>query len=224
MIIILLGPPGAGKGTIADKINSLVPIPVIATGDILRKAIESGSDLGEKAKSYVVSGKLVPDEYIIKIVEDRITESDCEKGFIFDGFPRTINQAKALDLVFKRLNKDIDQVFYFDISYETIINRLSARRVCTRCGAIYNLKYDPPEKADLCNKCGGKLIQRVDDQEETIKKRIDVYNEETSPLINYYEKMNILTKINADQDLEDRFKILWNRLTEIGVIKNNKLW
>ena len=219
MIIILLGPPGAGKGTIANKINTLISIPVIATGDILRKAIETGSALGKKAKSFVVSGKLVPDDYIMKIVEDRIREYDCEKGFIFDGFPRTINQAKELRLVFKRLNRSIDQVFYFDTSYETIVNRLSARRVCTKCGAIYNLKYDPPDKADLCSKCGGKLIQRVDDQEDTIKKRVDVYNEETLPLVNYYEKMNILTKINADQDLEDRFKILWNKLIDIGVIK-----
>jgi adenylate kinase len=218
MIIILLGPPGAGKGTIADKVKRIVSIPVIATGDILRKAIETGSDLGKKVKSFVVSGKLVPDDYIIKIVEDRIREYDCEKGFIFDGFPRTINQAKELELVFKRLNRTIDQVFYFDISYETIINRLSARRVCTKCGAIYNLKYDPPEKADLCSKCGGKLIQRVDDQEDTIKRRVDVYNEETLPLVSYYEKKNILTKIDADQDLQDIFKILWNKLIEIGVI------
>ena len=218
MIIILLGPPGAGKGTIADKVKRIVSIPVIATGDILRKAIETGSDLGKKVKSFVVSGKLVPDDYIIKIVEDRIREYDCEKGFIFDGFPRTINQGKELELVFKRLNRTIDQVFYFDISYETIINRLSARRVCTKCGAIYNLKYDPPEKADLCSKCGGKLIQRVDDQEDTIKRRVDVYNEETLPLVSYYEKKNILTKIDADQDLQDIFKILWNKLIEIGVI------
>ncbi|MDX9799481.1 MAG: adenylate kinase [Bacteroidales bacterium] len=218
MIIILLGPPGAGKGTIADKVKRIVSIPVIATGDILRKAIETGSDLGKKVKSFVVSGKLVPDDYIIKIVEDRIREYDCEKGFIFDGFPRTINQAKELELVFKRLDRTIDQVFYFDISYETIINRLSARRVCTKCGAIYNLKYDPPEKADLCSKCGGKLIQRVDDQEDTIKRRVDVYNEETLPLVSYYEKKNILTKIDADQDLQDIFKILWNKLIEIGVI------
>jgi len=219
MIIILLGPPGAGKGTIANEINRRVSIPIIATGDILRNAIEKNIDLGKKAKSFVVSGKLVPDEYIIKIVEDRIAEYDCENGFIFDGFPRTINQARELDMVFKKLNKNIDQVFYFDISYSTIINRLSARRVCTKCGAIYNLKYDPPEKADHCSKCGGKLIQRVDDQEDTIKKRVDVYNEETSPLVSYYEKKNILTRINADQDLKDRFEIIWHRLIEIGVIK-----
>jgi adenylate kinase len=219
MIIILLGPPGAGKGTIANEINRRVSIPIIATGDILRNAIKKNTDLGKKAKSFVVSGKLVPDEYIIKIVEDRIVEYDCENGFIFDGFPRTINQARELDMVFKKLNKNIDQVFYFDISYSTIINRLSARRVCTKCGAIYNLKYDPPEKADHCSKCGGKLIQRVDDQEDTIKKRVDVYNEETSPLVSYYEKKNILTRINADQDLKDRFEIIWHRLIEIGVIK-----
>jgi len=220
MIIVLLGPPGAGKGTIANEIRKRIIIPVIATGDILRNAINKNTEIGMKAKYFVISGKLVPDEYVIKIVEDRIKEFDCEKGFILDGFPRNINQAKELDKVFKRLGKKIDQVFYFEASYQNIINRLSARRVCTGCGTIYNLKYDPPDKAELCHKCNGKLIQRDDDREETIKKRLDVYNEETRPLSNYYHKKRILTKINANQDVIAILKDIWNRLVELGIAEN----
>ncbi len=219
MIIILLGPPGAGKGTIANEINRHVSIPIIATGDIMRNAIEKNTNLGKKIKKYILSGKLVPDKYVIKIVEDRIMEFDCEKGFIFDGFPRTISQAKELDLVFEKLNKKIDQVFYFDTAYLTIINRLSARRVCSKCEAIYNLKYDPPDIVDICNKCGGRLIQRADDQEGTIKKRLDVYNKETLALVNYYQKQNLLTKIDANQEASNTFKDLWNKLIDIEVIK-----
>lgn len=221
MIIILLGPPGAGKGTIANEIKKKISIPVIATGDILRDVIDKETDLGKKVKNYVISGKLVPDEYMIKIVENRIAEMDCEGGFILDGFPRTIYQANELDLVFKKLNKNIDQVFYFEASYDTIINRLSGRRVCTNCGAIYNLNYNPPDNDNICNKCGGKLIQRDDDKEETIKKRIDVYNHETLPLVSYYKEKNILTKINANRDVEERFIELWNKLTDLGIVGTN---
>ncbi|MDD3655325.1 MAG: adenylate kinase [Atribacterota bacterium] len=221
MIIILLGPPGAGKGTIASEINKRVAIPIIATGDILRNAIEQKSNLGKKVKNYVISGKLVPDEYVIKIVEDRIKADDCEKGFIFDGFPRTIKQANKLDLVFRRLGISIDQVFYFQTSYHTIINRLAGRRVCIKCGTIYNLNYDPPDITDICNKCGGKLIQRNDDKEETIKNRLEIYNQETFPLVSYYQEKDILTRINADQDVEDRFKDLWNRLIKLDVVAGN---
>jgi len=220
MIIILLGPPGAGKGTIANEIQRRIVIPVIATCDILRNAIDKNTEIGMKAKNFVRSGKLVPDEYVIKIVENRIKEFDCEKGFILDGFPRNINQAKALDKVFERLDKKIDQVFYFEASYQNIINRLSARRVCTKCGTIYNLKYDPPDKAELCHKCNGKLIQRDDDREDTIKKRLDVYNDETLPLSNYYRKKRILTKINANQDVIAILKDIWNRLAELGIGEN----
>ncbi len=221
MIIILLGPPGAGKGTIANEINKRISIPIIATGDILRDVIERETALGQKVKNYVVSGKLVPDEYVIKIVENRIKDTDCEKGFIFDGFPRTINQAHELDLVFKKVGKNIDQVFYFETSYSTIINRLAGRRVCTNCGTIYNLNYDPPDNINICKKCGGKLIQRDDDKEETIKKRLKVYNQETLPLVSYYKKKNILTKINADKDVDERFIDLWQKLSELGIVENN---
>jgi len=218
MIIILLGPPGAGKGTIAGEIKKEKDIPIISTGDILRKAIKNGTDLGKEAQSYVNSGKLVPDYLIMKIIEERIKEKDCKKGFMFDGFPRTIQQAEDLDLLFKRLKYNVDQVFYFETSKNTIIERLSDRRVCTKCGAIYNLNYNPPKIKDKCDKCGGELIQRDDDKEETILKRLEVFNDETLPLVDYYQKQNILTKINADQDLDDRFKEVEARLKELGLV------
>jgi len=218
MIIILLGPPGAGKGTIAGEIKKENDLPIISTGDILRKAIKNGTDLGKEAQSYVNSGKLVPDYLIMKIIEERIKEKDCKKGFMFDGFPRTIQQAEDLDLLFKRLKYNIDQVFYFETSKKTIIERLSDRRVCTKCGAIYNLNYNPPKNKDKCDKCGGELLQRDDDKEETILKRLEVFNDETLPLVDYYQKKNILTNINADQDLNDRFKEVESRLKELGLI------
>jgi len=218
MIIILLGPPGAGKGTIAVEIKKEKDIPIISTGDILRKAIKNGTDLGKEAQSYVNSGKLVPDYLIMKIIEERIKEKDCKKGFMFDGFPRTIQQAEDLDLLFKRLKYNIDQVFYFETSKNTIVERLSDRRVCTKCGAIYNLNYNPPKNKDKCDKCGGELLQRDDDKEETILKRLEVFNGETLPLVNYYQKQNMLTKINADQDLDDRFKEVEERLKELGLV------
>jgi len=218
MIIILLGPPGAGKGTIAGEIKKEKDIPIISTGDILRKAIKNGTDLGKEAQSYVNSGKLVPDYLIMKIIEERIKEKDCKKGFMFDGFPRTIQQAEDLDLLFKRLKYNIDQVFYFETSKNTIIERLSDRRVCTKCGAIYNLNYNPPKIKDKCDKCGGELIQRDDDKEETILKRLEVFNDETLPLVDTYQKQNILTTINANQDLDDRFKEVEARLKELGLV------
>jgi adenylate kinase len=216
MIIILLGPPGAGKGTIAGEIKKKIDIPVISTGDILRNAIQDETDLGKEVKGYVNAGKLVPDDLIIKIVEHRIKQEDCQNGFMFDGFPRTIQQANQLDLLNQRVAKGIDQVFYFETSYHVIIERLSARRVCGECGAIYNLNYNPPHVKGKCDKCGGDLMQRDDDKEETIKKRLEVYNKETLPLVNYYQDKGILTKINADQDVEDRFREVWVILTHLG--------
>ncbi len=220
MIIILLGPPGAGKGTVANKINRYINVPIIATGDILRRAIESETDIGNRVKNYVVSGKLVPDNLIIEIVENRIKEYDCDEGFILDGFPRTINQASDLSIVLERIKKNIDQVFYFETSYNTIINRLSSRRICPKCNNIFNIKYDPPKKNDICDHCSTNLVQRADDQEDTIKQRLEIYNKDTLPLVSYYQERNILTKINADLDLKDRLVILFERLNELGIIKN----
>jgi adenylate kinase len=218
MIIILLGPPGAGKGTIANEIRKKNSIPIISTGDILRDAIKKGTELGKEAESYVNSGKLVPDSLIMKIIEERLKEKDCKNGFMLDGFPRTIQQAKELDLLMQRLKSEIDQVFYFETSDSVIIERLSARRVCTNCGAIYNLNYNPPKIENKCDLCGGQLMQRDDDKEETILKRIEVFNEETFPLVDYYKKKNILNRINADQDLKDRLKEVTSSLKKLGLI------
>lgn len=217
MIIILLGPPGAGKGTIAGEIKKKIDIPVISTGDILRNAIQDGTELGKEVQEYVNSGQLVPDYLIMRIVENRINQKDCQEGFMFDGFPRTIQQAEELDLLIQRLKKKIDQAFYFETSNKVIIERLSARRVCTKCNTIYNLNYDPPKVADKCDACGGELIQRDDDKEETINKRLEVFNKETLPLVDYYQEKKLLTKINADQDVDDRFREVWKRITELDL-------
>lgn len=224
MIIILLGPPGAGKGTIAQEITKDINIPIIATGDILRNAIKNETDLGKQADSYVNSGNLVPDNLIMKIIEERINNGDCQDGFIFDGFPRTIQQAKDLDLMMKRLNIKIDQVFYFETSEKTILERLSSRRVCTKCGAIYNLSYNPPKVDGNCNNCGGRLVQRDDDKEETIKERIKVFNEETLPLVNYYKKKSILTTIDSNKDLDIRLKEVMDTLNKLGIGREMKAW
>ena len=178
MIIILLGPPGAGKGTIANEINKRVPIPIVATGDILRNAIEANTDLGKKAKSFVLSGKLVPDEYIIKIVEDRIAEHDCEKGFIFDGFPRTVVQSEALDSILKKRNIKVNVMLNIDVKTDELVKRLLIR---------------------------GKTSGRSDDNLETFSKRFDTYMNETSPVIDYYKNKNILFEIDSNLDKYEIF-------------------
>lgn len=219
MIIVLLGPPGAGKGTIAHEIKKENDIPIISTGDILRNAIKNETDLGKKAQSYMNSGKLVPDNLIMKIIEDRIIKSDCQSGFMFDGFPRTIQQAIDLDLLMKSLSIKIDQVFYFETSKKTILERLSSRRVCTKCGAIYNLNYDPPQVEGTCDICGGKLIQRDDDKEETILQRLEVFNNETLPLVDYYQKRHLLTMVNSNKDLESNLKEVQSALSNLEIIR-----
>ncbi|MDD4362935.1 MAG: adenylate kinase [Atribacterota bacterium] len=218
MKLILLGPPGAGKGTIANEINKKINIPVISTGDILRNSIKNNTKLGKEAQEYVTSGKLVPDDLIMSIVEERIKDNDCQNGFMFDGFPRTIQQAIELDSLMRRLNTKIDQVFYFEASDSVIVERLSDRRVCAKCGAIYNLNYNSPKIENVCDKCGGQLFQRDDDKQETILNRIKVFNKETLPLVEYYEEKNNLTKINADLDLKIRFEDVWNRLIKLGLV------
>lgn len=206
MRLILLGPPGAGKGTQAANIVKEYSIPHISTGDIFRKNIKEGTDLGIKAKEYMDKGLLVPDELVVAIVKDRLTEDDCKKGFLLDGFPRTINQADALDKELTDLGYKLDKVINIDVDKEELIERAVGRRVCKDCGATYHIKFNAPKVENTCDVCGGELIQRKDDTLETVSKRIEVYLEQTQPLIDYYEKKGILVNIDGKQDIDKVFK------------------
>ncbi len=200
--IILLGAPGAGKGTQGELISKKYYFPKISTGDILREAVKNGTELGLKAKAKMDAGELVDDEIILGIIKERVSRDDCQRGFILDGFPRNINQADEFEKIGIE-GKEL--VLYFDISDEEIIKRLSSRRVCSKCGAIYSLLIFPPKKEGVCDKCGGKLIQRDDDTPEVIKKRLEVYKAQTFPLIDFYEKQGSLRKINAEGNIEEIF-------------------
>lgn len=206
MRLILLGPPGAGKGTQAANIVKEYSIPHISTGDIFRKNIKEGTDLGIKAKEYMDKGLLVPDELVVAIVKDRLTEDDCKKGFLLDGFPRTINQADALDKELTDLGYKLDKVINIDVDKEELIERAVGRRVCKDCGATYHIKFNAPKVENTCDVCGGELIQRKDDTLEIVSKRIEVYLEQTQPLIDYYEKKGILVNIDGKQDIDKVFK------------------
>ena len=200
MRIILLGPPGAGKGTQAKALAKKLNLTHIATGDILRKNVAGGTHLGKQAKDFMDKGALVPDELVTAMLTERIGEPDAKDGFILDGYPRNITQAKTLDNMFKEKNMSIDSVIYLDTSEPVIIQRLSGRLVCSSCGANFHIKNMPPKKDMICDNCGGKLYQRTDDQEATIRKRLEVYKKETSELIKYYELKQKLSRIVADDE------------------------
>lgn len=201
MDMILLGLPGVGKGTQAKKLEASLEIPHIATGDIFRKAIKNKTPLGKKAKSFIDAGELVPDEVTIGIVDERLKESDCEAGFILDGFPRTIVQAEALDKILAEQNRELDLAIYLQAEIDTLVKRLAGRRVCVDCGATYHIKNDPPQSEGVCDKCGGDVIQRSDDQEATVKKRIEVNKEKTSKLAAYYQKKKYCMKLKVSVEL-----------------------
>jgi adenylate kinase len=205
MNLILLGPPGAGKGTQAVRLAGKHSIPQISTGDILRKAVKEKTLLGIKAKSYMNSGNLVPDEVVIGIIKERLSESDCKTGFILDGFPRTLIQAEKLEEMLKSENKIIDKVINIDVKDDVLIKRLCGRRICKKCGAGYHISFAPPLKEGVCNKCGGELYQRDDDTEDTIMSRLEVYKRQTEPLINYYGKKNILATVQGDLSMDAIF-------------------
>lgn len=205
MNIILFGAPGAGKGTQAEAIAEQSSIPTISTGNIIREALKSGTELGLKVKSYMESGGLVPDEIVIKIIEERVSKSDCKKGFILDGFPRTIPQAEALD----KMGINIDKVIEIDVSDDIIIERMSGRRVCEQCGLSYHLKNKKPQQEGICDKCHGTLVQREDDQPDTVKNRLKIYHAQTKPLENYYEKQGKLVIIQGDnKSIEETAKLV----------------
>lgn len=199
MRIILLGPPGAGKGTQAAMLVKELEVPHISTGDIFRAAIKEGTELGRKAKEYMDQGQLVPDEIVIGIVKERLTQADCKKGFILDGFPRTVPQADALQEALKNLGMDLDAVVNLTVGEDELVARLCGRRVCKKCGATYHVQFSPAKIQGTCDLCGGELYQRDDDKEETIRKRLEVYTNQTTPLIQYYEgKKGLLETIQGD--------------------------
>lgn len=210
--LILLGPPGAGKGTQASGIMKHYNIPHISTGDIFRKNIKEGTELGTKAKGFMDKGLLVPDEIVVAIVKDRLAEDDCKDGFLLDGFPRTVAQADALNKELKNLNYKLDNVININVTKEELIERAVGRRICKDCGATYHIKFNPPIKDSVCNICGGELYQRKDDTIETVSKRIEVYLEQTEPLIKYYENEGILITIDGEQDIDKVFKDILNSL------------
>jgi adenylate kinase len=208
MNLVLLGPPGAGKGTQAKVLSQDLNIPHISTGDMLREAAAKESPLGKKAKQYMLKGELVPDGLVIDIVKERLTKADVQKGFLLDGFPRTLEQAKMLDETLAKIRKKLDMVLYFKTSLDTSIARLSGRRVCKVCGANFHIKNIPPKKEGVCDYCQGELYQRKDDSEETVRRRWSVYMGETIPLIDYYKKRGLLEEVSGDLDVEDLNSIL----------------
>ena len=205
MKIIMLGAPGAGKGTQAKKIADLCNIPHISTGDIFRANIKQGIELGKKAKTYMDAGDLVPDELVCDLVVDRIQQDDCTKGFILDGFPRTIPQAEALTNALNAIEQKMEYALNIDVPDENIIHRMAGRRACVGCGATYHVEFNPTKKEGICDVCGEELILRDDDKPETVKNRLNVYHEQTKPLIEYYNKENITHTIDGTQTMDEVF-------------------
>ena len=208
MNIILLGAPGAGKGTQAEVICEHLSIPTISTGNIIREALKSGTEMGLKAKSFMDAGQLVPDDVVIGIIKERLAKDDCKNGFILDGFPRTIPQAEALDA----MGVVIDRVIDIEVPDENIIARLSGRRVCEKCGASYHLEYKKPSVNDVCDKCMGTLIQRKDDHPDTVKARLDVYHKETEPLKEYYSGQGKLSVVVGQEEVKDTTKLILEQI------------
>jgi len=197
MNLILLGPPGAGKGTQAQMIVERYHIPQISTGDILRASVKEGSPLGRQAKAFMDQGQLVPDEVVIGIIDQRLRAPDCNPGFILDGFPRTIPQAEALQAILINIGKSIDHVINIEVNSEELVRRLTGRRTCKNCGAMFHILFHPPKKEGTCDRCGGMLHQREDDKEETIRKRLKEYERQTAALIRYYQLKNTLRSIEG---------------------------
>ena len=206
MRLILLGPPGAGKGTQASAIVERYAIPHISTGDIFRENIKKGTELGKKAKEYMDKGLLVPDELVISIVEDRLQKEDCKEGFLLDGFPRTLDQGEALDKVLSEMGLKLDRVINLDVEKEVLIERAIGRRICKDCGEVYHIKFTPPKEEGVCDKCGSKLHQRDDDTVETVERRIEVYHKQTEPLIDYYNEKGLILDIDGSKDKDSIFK------------------
>ena len=205
MNLVLMGLPGAGKGTQAEKIVEKYGIPHISTGDMFRAAIKESTELGLQAKSFMDQGNLVPDEVTIGIVRERLSKEDCAEGFLLDGFPRTVAQAEALENILSDLNKKIDYVINIDVDQEFLMERLTGRRICKSCGSTYHLVFNPPAKDGVCDRCGGELYQRADDNAETVQNRLEVNQKQTKPLLDFYEGKGYLRNINGQQDIRKVF-------------------
>ncbi len=214
MNLILLGAPGAGKGTQAKAIVDKYGIPQVSTGDMLREAVNKGTELGKQAKEYMDKGELLPDEIVIGIVKERLKQDDAQKGFILDGFPRTIKQAEELDKILSELNMKLDAVINVTVPEDEVVRRIVNRRSCRNCGAVYHLIFKPPNEEGKCDYCGGELYQRDDDKEETVKDRYNVYRQQTEPLIEYYSKQGLVKNVdgtkNIDEVTQDVLDILKN--------------
>ena len=206
MKIVLLGPPGAGKGTQAKSISNRYSIPHISTGDIFRKNISENTPLGIEAKSYMDNGQLVPDEVTINMVKDRLQQDDCKNGYLLDGFPRTVHQAEALDNFLTEREESIDTALLIEVPKEFILERMTGRRVCLSCGASYHIKFNPPAVDGVCDVCGDNVIQRKDDVEETVKERLDVYERQTQPLIDFYKEKNLLSTVDGTKAINEVFE------------------
>lgn len=214
MRIIMLGAPGAGKGTQAKKITARYSIPHISTGDIFRANIKNGTELGKKAKTYMDQGLLVPDELVVDLVVDRVNQEDCANGYVLDGFPRTIPQAEALDKALTEMGQSIDYAINVEVPDENIVQRMSGRRACVNCGATYHIVYAPTKKENVCDACEGELILRDDDKPETVQKRLNVYHEQTQPLIDYYTEKDKLVEVDGTIDIEEVFDAIVKILGE----------
>lgn len=208
MKIIMLGAPGAGKGTQAKKIAAKYGIPHISTGDIFRANIKNGTELGKKAKTYMDQGLLVPDELVVDLVVDRVNQDDCANGYVLDGFPRTIPQAEALTEALEKMGQKVDYAIDVNVPDENIVRRMGGRRACVTCGATYHMVYAPTKKEGICDTCGGELILRDDDKPETVQKRLNVYHEQTQPLIDYYTNQGILRTVDGTVDIDDVFRAI----------------
>ena len=216
LIIVLLGPPGSGKGTQAERISSEFNVPHIATGDIFREEVSKGTLLGKEVERYLNCGMLVPDNLVNAIMERRLSKPDCKLGFVLDGYPRTIDQAKALDEILRRFGMRVNLVIQLRVNEDEIVKRISNRRICSVCGAIYHLINNPPKTPGRCDRCGGSLYQRDDDKEEVVRARIKEYNEKTKPLIRYYVEKKILKVIDGNEGVDDVWSSIKSILAEVS--------
>ncbi len=215
MRLVFLGPPGSGKGTQARMVSESMNIPQISTGDILREAVARRTDLGKKARSYMDAGQLVPDDIMLALIEKRVDGTDCTGGYILDGFPRTLAQAMGLDEILTQRGETIDLAILIEVADETVVRRLTRRRICPACHALYNLDTDRPKRDNLCDRCGVELVLRSDDEEKTVRTRLNVYRNDTLPLADYYDSKGILRKVDGEGSVDEVFASIMGILTEV---------